>query len=461
MMKVSVVLAAGEGSRMKSKKPKVIHEILGKPMLEYVIEAAKNSEINKVSIIVGHGKEEIVKRFENSNVIFREQPIGQNVPYGTGFAVMQAMDDFTDEDTVIILNGDTPLIKSNTLNGLIDYHERGNFACTILTADMPNPFGYGRIVRNDDAKITKIVEEKDAGAKEKLIREINSGIFIFNGGELKNSISKLNTDNSQGELYLTDVIENLFEQDKRIGGYKLKDNTEILGINSRDSLEIATDIMKDRVNTEYMRQGVTMINKQSIYIEPSVKFGIDVIIYPGAILQGSTVIGDDCTIYGNTRIVDSKIGNGVTLDNAVIENSVVGDYTKIGPFAHLRPNSVIGNDVKIGNFVEVKNSNLGNGSKAGHLAYIGDADLGEDVNVGCGVVFVNYDGKNKFRSQIEDGAFLGSNSNLVAPVHVGKNGYIAAGSTITKDVEEDQLVIERANRREVDGWVTKKGLNRR
>ncbi|EGY79782.1 bifunctional UDP-N-acetylglucosamine diphosphorylase/glucosamine-1-phosphate N-acetyltransferase GlmU [Peptoniphilus indolicus] len=460
-MKVSVILAAGEGSRMKSKKPKVIHEILGEPMLGYVVKAARESDVSRVSVIVGHGKEEIVKRFENSELIFRTQPIGDDVPYGTGFAVMQAIEDFEDEDTVLILNGDTPLVKADTLNGLMEYHERGNFSCTILTADMQNPFGYGRIVRNEDAQITRIVEEKDAGGKEKLIREINSGIFVFNGRELKNSLKNLNTDNSQGELYLTDVVKDLFESEKRIGGYKLKDNTEILGINSRDSLCIANEIMQTRVNVEYMKKGVTMIDSKSIIIEPTVEIGRDTKIYPGAILQGNTVIGEDCTIYGNTRIIDSKIGNGVIIDNALIEESVVGDGTTIGPFAHLRPKSNVGKKVKIGNFVEVKNTNFGDGSKAGHLAYIGDADVAEDVNVGCGVVFVNYDGKNKFRSQIDEGAFLGSNSNIVAPVHVEKNGYIAAGSTITKDVVEGQLAIERADRRDIKGWVTKKGLNRR
>lgn len=446
---------------MKSKKPKVIHEILGRPMLEYVVDSAKKSDISKISVIVGHGKEEIVKRFETSDVLFRNQPIGEDVPYGTGFAVMQAIDDFEDDDVVVILNGDTPLVQSETLDGLMEYHERGNFSCTILTAEMQNPYGYGRIVRNEDAKITRIVEEKDAGGKEKLIREINSGIFVFNGKDLKTSLKNLDTDNAQGELYLTDVVKDLFEKNKRIGGYKLRDNTEILGINSRDSLAIASEIMQERVNTEYMKKGVTMIDKKSIVIEPTVQIGIDAVIYPGAILQGNTVIGEDCIIYGNTRIINSKIGDGVTIDNAVIEDSVIGDKTKIGPFAHIRPNSKIGNDVKIGNFVEVKNTEFGNGSKAGHLAYIGDADVGEDVNVGCGVVFVNYDGKNKFRSTIDDGAFLGSNSNIVAPVHVSKNGYIAAGSTITSDVKENQLALERAERKNIEQWVTRKGLNRR
>ncbi|RVU55129.1 bifunctional UDP-N-acetylglucosamine diphosphorylase/glucosamine-1-phosphate N-acetyltransferase GlmU [Anaerosphaera multitolerans] len=457
-MKISIVLAAGEGTRMKSKTPKVLHEILGKPMLEYVIDSARESNIEKVSVIIGHGKEKINEYFQTKDVVFREQPMGEGIPYGTGFAVMQADGDYNDEDTVIILNGDTPLIESKTLDEFIKYHEQGNFSCTILTAEMENPYGYGRIVRDEDAKIYKIVEQKDANEKEKLIREINSGIFAFKGEDLRRTLKSLNTDNAQGELYLTDLIKTLFEEGKRVGGYRLRNNSEILGVNSRDHLSKCTEIMRDRVNRYYMLEGVTLIDPKSVIIESSVKIGRDTVIYPGAILQGSTEIGENCTIYGTTRIVNSKIGDNTTIDNALIEDSTVGDSTKIGPYAHLRPKANVGDNVKIGNFVEVKNSNFGNGSKAGHLAYIGDADVGENVNVGCGVIFVNYDGKGKHRTEVGDNAFLGSNANLVAPVKVEEYGYIAAGSTITKDVLEGQLSVERAKQRNVDGWVEKKGL---
>jgi len=457
-MKVSIILAAGEGTRMKSSTPKVLHKILGIPMLEYVINSAKDSDVEKISVIIGHGKEKINEYFQNDDIIFRTQPMGEKIPYGTGFAVMQADLDYNDEDTVLILNGDTPLIKSKTLDGFIKYHEQGKFSCTILTADLENPYGYGRIVRDSDAQIYKIVEQKDASEKEKLIREINSGIFAFKGSDLREALRSLNTDNAQGELYLTDIIKTLFDEEKRIGGYRLRDNREIFGVNSRDHLSICTEIMKERVNRQYMLDGVSMVNPDSVIIEPTVKIGRDTIIYPGAIIQGDTSIGENCTLYGNTRIVNSKIGDGVTVDNALIEESVVGDNTKIGPFAHLRPNANVGENVKIGNFVEVKNSNFGNGSKAGHLAYVGDADVGENVNVGCGVVFVNYDGKNKHRSEVGDHAFIGSNANLVAPVKVEDYGYIAAGSTITKDVYEGQLSVERAKQINIDGWVEKKGF---
>ncbi|MGO3752311.1 MAG: bifunctional UDP-N-acetylglucosamine diphosphorylase/glucosamine-1-phosphate N-acetyltransferase GlmU [Peptoniphilaceae bacterium] len=458
-MRVSVILAAGEGTRMKSKVPKVLHKILGRPMLRFVIDSAKNSSIEKTIVIIGHGGDEIRESF-NEEVVFRTQPIGEDLPYGTGYAVMQSIEDFTDNDTVLILNGDAPLIRSDTLEGLINYHEENNFSATILTADLENPFGYGRIVRDEAAKIQKIAEEKDASQKEKLIREINSGIFVFNGGDLKKSLNKLETNNSQGELYLTDVIQLLFEENKRIGGYKLRYNSEILGVNSRSDLFKCSDIMRSRVNHSYLVEGVTMIDANSVIIEPDVKIGRDTVIYPGAVIQGNSIIGENCTIYGSSRIVDSIIGDNVTIDNCLIEESKIGNNSKLGPYAHLRPKSYIGENTKIGNFVEIKNSNFGNNSKASHLAYVGDADVGENVNIGCGVVFVNYDGKNKFRSNIKDNAFIGSNANIVAPVEVEEYGYIAAGSTITKDVKNGQLSVERSKQINIDGWVDKKGLKK-
>ncbi|MDO5040971.1 MAG: bifunctional UDP-N-acetylglucosamine diphosphorylase/glucosamine-1-phosphate N-acetyltransferase GlmU [Peptoniphilus sp.] len=457
-MRVSVILAAGEGSRMKSKKPKVLHEILGMSMIEYVIESAKDSNVEKINVVVGHGEEQIREHLKDKEVIFTRQPIGKGVPYGTGYAVMQTLDGISDEDTVLILNGDTPLIKSQTLNELINFHEENDYAATILTAVLECPYGYGRIVRDEDARIHKIVEEKDACQKQKLIREINSGIFVFRGRELKDSLQFIDSNNNQGELYITDAIEILFKNNKKIGGFNLKDTREILGVNSRDNLSTCTDIMKKRINEKYLIEGVTMIDANAVIIEPKVEIGSDTIIYPGAVLQGKSKIGSNCKIYGTTRIVDSEIGDEVTIDNCLIESSKIGSNSKLGPYAHIRPNSNIGENTKIGNFVEIKNSNFGDGSKASHLAYVGDADVGKNVNIGCGVVFVNYDGKNKHRSVIGDHAFIGSNANIVAPVKVEDYGYIAAGSTITKDVGEGELSIERASQRNIEGWVERKGL---
>ncbi|WP_138160099.1 bifunctional UDP-N-acetylglucosamine diphosphorylase/glucosamine-1-phosphate N-acetyltransferase GlmU [Peptoniphilus catoniae] len=459
-MRVSVILAAGEGSRMKSNKPKVLHEILGMPMIDYVIEATKNSNVEKTDVVVGHGEDKIREYFGDRDITFKSQPIGEGCPYGTGFAVMQTLDSFHDNDTVLILNGDTPLIRSDTIDELIKFHEVNNFSATILTAVLDCPYGYGRIIRDDKARIKKIVEEKDACQKEKLVREINSGIFVFKGKDLKESLKTLNTDNTQGELYLTDAIESLSREGKEIGGFKLKDNREIVGVNSRDNLALCTQIMRERINNDYLINGVTMIDSKSVIIEPRVKIGRDTVIYPGAVIQGTSVIGEGCTLYGTTRIVDSIIGDNVSIDNSLIENSQVGSGSKLGPYAHIRPNSKIGKNTKIGNFVEIKNSNFGDGSKAAHLAYVGDADIGKNVNIGCGVVFVNYDGKSKHRSTVGDHAFVGSNANIVAPVKIEDYGYIAAGSTITKDVGEGQLSLERAKQVNIDGWVERKGLKK-
>lgn len=459
-MIVSIILAAGEGTRMKSHLPKVLHKIAGRPMLSYVIHTCKKAQVDKNIVVVGHKSDLVREEFSDSDVVFVDQPFGEDVPYGTGFAVMQGIDEFSDEDTVVVMTGDTPLITEDTLIRFLQFHKNKNLACSVLTAIVEDPFGYGRIIRGESSNILKIVEEKDASDKEKAVNEVNSGIFAFSGKELKESLKLLDTDNSQGELYLTDVVKLLVSQDKKVRGFILKDKNEMYGVNSRVQLSICEELIRKRINTCHMEKGVTLINPENTIIEAGVEIGRDTIIYPGAILQGKTVIGKNCTIYGNTRIVDSTIEDCVTIDNVLIEESYVGEGAKLGPYARLRPKSKVGKNTKIGNFVEVKNSNIGDGSKAGHLAYIGDADVGENVNIGCGVIFVNYNGKEKFRTTVNDNAFIGSNSNLVAPVEVGESGYIAAGSTITKKVEKGQLSIERASQRNIDNWVSRKKLDK-
>lgn len=456
-MKVSIILAAGEGTRMKSKKPKVLHEILGRPMLEYVIQTCQQSNVEKSVVVVGHHKEEIESCFQADYLDFVVQPIGEGLPYGTGFAVAQALPNIDDEDTVVILNGDTPLITAETLNGFLTFHEEHQNDLTILTAEMENPYGYGRIIRDEDARIIKIVEQKDACEKEKLVREINSGIFAFRGKELKDAISKLTTDNEAGELYLTDTVKILVQEHKRIGSYKLRDRNEILGVNSKAQLFICQDLMRKKVNEEYMVAGVTLIDSNQTVIEMGAIIEPDVVLYPGTYIDKSSTIGAGTVIYGS-RIVASSVGENCKIDTSLLEESKVGNGTTIGPNAHLRPKSCIGNEVKIGNFVEVKNSTVGDGTKMSHLAYVGDADIGCHVNIGCGVIFVNYDGKHKFRTTVGDHAFIGSNCNLVAPVEVENYGYIAAGSTITKKVLSGQLSVERSVQKNIDGWVERKGL---
>lgn len=457
-MKVSVILAAGEGTRMKSKKPKVLHEILGRPMLFYVLNSCKHSQVEKNLVVVGHNKEKVCKAFEDEkDVEFIEQPIGDNVPYGTGYAVMNALDKIEDDDTVIILNGDTPIISNSTISCFLRYHEERNNDITVLSADMKDPTNYGRIVRDENANVVAIVEEKDASEKQKLIREINSGIFAFKGSSLRSALQKINTDNAANELYITDTLEILVKEGKRVDSFKLRDTREILGVNSRYELSIAAEILQKKINKEYMINGVGIIDPKSTYIEYGATIERDVMIYPGTRIDRKSVIKEGAEIYSST-IKNSTIGEDVLIRSSEIEDSSIGRGTTVGPYAHLRPNSHVGENCKIGNFVEVKNSNVGDGSKMSHLAYIGDADVGSGVNIGCGVVFVNYDGRDKFRAKVGDNAFIGSNANLVAPIEVEDNGYVAAGSTITKKVLKGQLSLERAPQKNIDGWVERKGF---
>ena len=453
-MKKVIILAAGEGTRMKSKHSKVLHKIVNKTLLDYVVEASKEAGVEETIAIVGKNEAEVRAYFGDA-IKYRVQNIGPEFPYGTGYAIMQAVDLIEDEDTILVLSGDVPLISNKTIKNILDYHESNELDATVLTALFEDPFGYGRIIK-ENGKFLKIVEQKDGTEEELLEKEINSGIYSFNGKKLKDSLKQLNTDNAQGELYLTDVFSILKEGENNIGTFMIEDHDEIRGINSKVQLSEAEEIMRMRINKTYMDAGVVLENPRTITIEKGVEIGRDTVIEAGTKILGKTKIGEDCFIGFNSRIMDSTIGNNVKIQSSYVEKSIVEDYTDIGPFARLRPNAHLKQHVHIGNFVEVKNSTVGDGTKAGHLAYIGDSDLGKDINVGCGVIFVNYDGKFKHRSVIEDGAFIGSNSNIVAPVHVEKEGYIAAGSTITRNIGEGELSIERAVQRNIPGYVEKK-----
>lgn len=453
-MSMSIILAAGEGTRMKSDIPKTLHKVCGKEMIKYVIEAAKNSGINKNIVVLGHGKEKVANNITDMGVLTVEQPIGEGAPYGTGFAVMAAESYIDDNDTVLILVGDGPLIRKETLQTFMKYHEDKKYAASVMTSIIDNAKGYGRIVRNDDSSIMNIVEEKDASDDIKKICEINTGIYCFSGKQLKYALSKIGTDNSQGEYYLTDTIQVLNKEGYKIGGWVLEDSSDIKAVNDRVQLSEVTKIMQERINKNLMLSGVTIIDPDNTYIEDSVVIGNDSVIYPGTFLEGNTVIGSHCSIGPNTRITNSCIKNYVSIECSKVIEAEIHDGSTVGPFAYLRPETVLGKNVKIGDFVEVKKSTIGNNSKSSHLAYIGDAEIGNDVNIGCGVVFVNYDGKKKHKTYVGDGAFIGSNSNLVAPVNIKPGGYVACGSTITDDVEEGDLAIARARQ------VNKKGLGK-
>ncbi len=340
--------------------------------------------------------------------------------------------------------GDTPLIRDETLKSLVEFHQKQNAKATILTAVAENPYGYGRIIRNEKGQVSQIVEQKDASDEQQLVKEINTGTYCFDNKALFESLKLVKNENAQGEYYLPDVIEILKAQGEIVSAFTTDDFDEILGVNDRVALSQAEEIMRARINEKHMRNGVTIINPLTTHISMDAVIGSDTVIKPGVIIEGNTIIGEDCIIGPNSQITNSQIGNRTSVQNSVVISSIVGEDTTIGPFAHLRPDSQLGNHVKIGNFVEVKKSTLGNDTKVSHLSYIGDAEVGNDVNIGCGSITVNYDGKNKHKTIIEDRVFVGCNSNLVAPVKIGEGSFIAAGSTVTKEVPKDALAIARA-----------------
>ncbi len=449
----SIILAAGKGTRMKSKLPKVLHKVCGTEMVNHVVNIAMKAGCTENVVILGHEAQMVKDNLQNNiKTAIQEEQLG------TGHAVMMAKDNIKEDDKIVVLCGDTPLIKESTLQRLFDYHKENKCVATVLTTKVDNPIGYGRLIRDSNKDVLKIVEQKDATEEEAKVNEINSGIYCFNGKDLKMSLSKISNNNNQGEYYLTDVIEILKNEGLKVGAYEGSTIEELMGVNSRVDLQRAENILKNRINQYHMENGVTIIDTNNTYIECDVKIGMDTIIYPGTIIKGNTTIGEDCTIGANCRIENSSINNNVEIQSSTIIDSTVGNNTTVGPYAYLRPNSLIGENVKIGDFVEVKNSTIGDNSKASHLAYIGDASIGKNVNIGCGVVFVNYDGKNKFKAVVEDNAFIGSNCNIVAPVIVKEEGYVATGSTITDDVPKGALSIARARQVNKEGWVNKKGI---
>ena len=444
----AVILAAGKGVRMKSDIPKVLHCVAGKPMLAHVLDAAEVAGCARKIVITGFGADKV------ASVVKEQAEIAeQKEQLGTGHAVIQAkplLKDFN--GTVMILCGDTPLLDGSDLRRFYEQHtETGNQA-TVLTAVLPDATGYGRIVRATDGRIEKIVEQKDALTEELDIKEINTGIYCFDSTELFAALEKVDCNNAQGEYYLTDVIAKLVEKDAKVGAVIAADAASVMGVNSRRDLAVAEKWLRWKTNNHMMDEGVTIIDPENTYIDANVVIGRDTIIQPYTWLEGNTVIGKNCVIGPNTRLTNMQIGDGSSLHFTYAHDAAVGKNTNIGPFVHIRPDSCLADGVKVGNFVEIKNSSVGKGSKLPHLSYIGDADVGENVNIGCGCIIVNYDGKKKSRTNIGDNAFVGCNSNLVAPVVLGDNCYIAAGSTITKEVPGNCLGVARARQRNIDCW---------
>ncbi|WP_174615340.1 bifunctional UDP-N-acetylglucosamine diphosphorylase/glucosamine-1-phosphate N-acetyltransferase GlmU [Virgibacillus ihumii] len=447
----AIILAAGQGTRMKSKLYKVLHPVMGRPMVQHVIDQLKQAQLDEMVTIVGHGAEKVAEHIgDQSRLVVQEEQLG------TGHAAMQAEDVLEDKDgTTIVVCGDTPLITSDTFQALFDHHEQENAKATILTAKAPTPAGYGRVIRNEKNEVERIVEHKDASEQERQIDEINTGTYCFDNKTLFQALKQVSNDNVQGEYYLPDVIEIAKKANQKVSAFMTADFEETLGVNDRVALAQAEKSMKKRINEKHMRNGVTIIDPDQTYIGPDVKMEQDVIIHPGSIIDGQSVIKSEAEIGPHSEIHNCSVGENSLVKQSVATDSTIGNRVKIGPYAHIRPEAAIGNEAKIGNFVEVKKADIGDGSKVSHLSYIGDADVGNNVNIGCGTITVNYDGKNKALTTIEDDAFIGCNSNLIAPVTVGKGSYVAAGSTITKHVPEDSLSVARARQTNKEGYASK------
>jgi bifunctional UDP-N-acetylglucosamine pyrophosphorylase / glucosamine-1-phosphate N-acetyltransferase len=449
-----VVLAAGKGTRMKSGRPKVLHAAGGLPLIEHVLRAADSIVPASVVIVVGHQAEDVQRALAGrSNVQFATQ----EPQLGTGHALLQAEGALAGAvGTVVLLSGDVPLLTPATLRTLIDRHVETGAAATVLTAEVDDPAGYGRIERRD-GRITAIVEHKDASPEQRQIREINSGIYAFDLASLFGALRQIGSANAQGEYYLPDLVRIYRDRGLVVETVTVADAREIMGVNDRRELAEMTTTLRRKRNDALMASGVTLVDPATAYIGPDVSIGPDTIVHPNVYLEGTTTIGSGCEIQCGVRIVNSTLADGVFVNSyCVITDSHLATGADVGPFAHLRPQSQVGEEAHVGAFVELKKTTLGRGTKAGHLAYLGDATVGEKVNVGAGVITVNYDGKKKHPTTIEDNAFIGSDAQLIAPVTVGKGAYVAAGSSITEDVPAESLAIGRGRQVNKAGWVNKR-----
>jgi bifunctional UDP-N-acetylglucosamine pyrophosphorylase / glucosamine-1-phosphate N-acetyltransferase len=451
MKKMAIVLAAGQGKRMKSKLYKVLHPVCGKPMVSHVLDTVREASCERAVVIVGHGSEAV------------KETLGSSVEYalqaeqlGTGHAVMQAKDLLGREEGVtVVICGDTPLIRTETVDALIELHTKLGAGATIMTAQLNDPSGYGRIVRGDEGSVLRIVEQKDCSPEEAQIREINAGTYCFDNRKLFAALERVTNENAQGEYYLTDVIGIMQKQGDLVAAYLTEDPAEAIGVNDRIALGEAERLMRLRINKKHQVNGVTLIDPEHTYIATDVTIGADTVIHPGTVLRGHTAIGENCSIGPATEMTDTIVGNGSTLRQTVTDGAEIGDDCNVGPFAYLRPGTKLGRHVKVGDFVEIKNSVIGEQSKVPHLSYIGDADVGAHVNIGCGAITANYDGYNKFRTDIGDNVFVGSNVNLIAPVKIGSGAYVVAGSTITHNVEDNDLAIARERQVNKPGYAEK------
>jgi bifunctional UDP-N-acetylglucosamine pyrophosphorylase/glucosamine-1-phosphate N-acetyltransferase len=437
----ALILAAGKGTRFKSEIIKVLHPMLGKSMLRLVLDCIFRLRPEKVFVVVGTQKEKVMKEAPSSKVEFITQPR----PLGTAHAVQAAKNALNKggEKDILIINGDLPLMTPETLRPLLALHRKEGNSLTFLSADLENPSGFGRIVRSGDE--IRIVEEKDATPSQRRIKEVNAGVYVFRIKDLLEALPKLSNKNKKSEYYLTDVTGIMSQEGKSIGVHKTENKKDLIGVNGRYELALAIEVLRERKIKALAEKGVTVYDPRTAWIDLDVKIGPETIIYSSVIIEGASVVGSDCRIYPFVHIVDSKIGNRVKiLSSTMIEESVIEDEAQVGPFTHFRPKTIIKSRAKVGNFVEMKNTIFGKKSKAGHLTYLGDCEVREDVNIGAGTITCNYDGKKKYKTFIDAGVFIGSGTELVAPLRVGKKAYIGAGSTITRDVAPESLAVARS-----------------
>ena len=449
-----VILAAGQGKRMKSALPKVLHRVGGAPIIEYVVETAREVSPRTTTVVVGHRSEAVraaLSRHPGLTFVVQEPQLGTAHALLTTEAALGAA-----HGTVVLLSGDVPLFSAATLRKLVDRHEKSGAALTVITAVVEQPHGYGRIVR-DGEQLARIVEEKDASSEERAIREINSGIYAFALEGLFEALRGIAAENAQREHYLPDLVAIYRRRGRGVETMSIGKTGEIQGVNSRSDLAAIGRALREAKNGELMAAGVTLEDPATAYIDRDVQVGVDTVIRPGVTLEGRTVIGARCVIHGGVRIVDSRIGDGVTIhDHCVISGATVSDEASIGPFAHLRHEASVGERAKVGNFVEMKKTTLGGGSKAMHLSYLGDAVIGANVNIGAGTITCNYDGQRKHTTTIEDGAFIGSDTQLIAPVTVSEGAYVGTGTTVRQTVPAGALAVSAGKQRNIEGWVQRK-----
>ncbi|MFM8843685.1 MAG: bifunctional UDP-N-acetylglucosamine diphosphorylase/glucosamine-1-phosphate N-acetyltransferase GlmU [Actinomycetota bacterium] len=451
---LAVILAAGEGTRMKSTRAKVLHDIAGRSLVGHVLHALDSLKPKETRVVVGASRDQVTSHL--TSIAPHALSIFQEVRGGTGHAVKLALSNYTSDGTVIVCAGDTPLLTGATLSKLAQAHIASQASATVLTTEMPDPSGYGRVIRNADGSLSKIVEEKDASPEEKQTLEINSGVYIFDISSLRNALTKLSSNNSQKEEYLTDVIAILKSDGKKVAAYATDDYTEVLGINDRSQLSACSFIMNARICDALMKSGVTIVDPMTTWIDLSSEIEIDVRLEPGTTIKGRSKIGASAIIGPRTTLIDCDVAANAHIFESHCESSTIGPNSVVGPYSHLRNGTVLTGNAKVGSFVEIKNSTIGDGSKVPHLSYVGDATIGSETNIGAATVIVNYDGVEKHATVIGDHVRIGSDSMLVAPVTIGDGAYTAAGSVITEDVPPGALGIGRAKQTNILGWVLKK-----